>query len=413
MDIRKWALRGLKWAGVSMVALVLVLELLVQGQQWLLRWRSERLMADMHQIRLYESTWDDAHRLMHRWGRWGHYDGTCTAESCRYAITVEDAFHWSPTWARWAVQSGGWRIYNWLGGRFVLLTVSMTIQDGKVLRQTAGVSVTASLPLRASADESPLTLVVETKSRQRLRETMDDWWVMGGQEQLAQHPYYVAGRPGGCKPNCMEAVVTYSTRTPQAEIARLTAFNFSCFTSFRSCTRLEQLLPAAAEWRLYDEGGLAEQHAVAPLVAKECDIPVWAIARDAHYGLSVEVLSNSMKRRPVIVGEPSNEEFEVARVRLLENLKGLPPWRLGALVTANPYPGHLDDPYLPDMPEHLAVGRKYIVFPTGDDRKDQRLTSESEMELDRCTVWEDTPQVRREVAKGVAMNDDLRGPERW
>jgi hypothetical protein len=32
----------------------------------------------MHQIRLYQSTWADALRLMHRWGSWGHYDGTCT-----------------------------------------------------------------------------------------------------------------------------------------------------------------------------------------------------------------------------------------------------------------------------------------------------------------------------------------------
>ena len=27
---------------------------------------------------------------MTRWGKWGHYDGTCTAESCSYSINLHD-----------------------------------------------------------------------------------------------------------------------------------------------------------------------------------------------------------------------------------------------------------------------------------------------------------------------------------
>jgi hypothetical protein len=76
---------------------------------------------------------------------------------------------------------------------------------------------------------------------------------MGGDEQLADHPYYKAGRPGGCDANCEEAVVTYSTRTPSSEIDRLTSFNFSCLTQFSSCMELDQLLPAAKDWHLYHE----------------------------------------------------------------------------------------------------------------------------------------------------------------
>ncbi len=88
MTLRKWTLRALKWAGVSLAALILLLAIGVQAQQWLLRWRCERLMADMHQIRLYESTWADAQRLMNKWGAWGHYEGSCTAQDCHYQITL-------------------------------------------------------------------------------------------------------------------------------------------------------------------------------------------------------------------------------------------------------------------------------------------------------------------------------------
>jgi hypothetical protein len=62
------------------LSLVLIAFLAVQIQQRMLRCRAERLLADMHQIRLYQSTWADAQRLMNRWGAWGRYNGGCTSE---------------------------------------------------------------------------------------------------------------------------------------------------------------------------------------------------------------------------------------------------------------------------------------------------------------------------------------------
>src|SRR6185369_5315466 len=88
MTFRKWAVRIVLFTGGVALSLVLLAFLAVQIQQRMLRWRAERLLADMHQIRLYQSTWADAQRLMHRWGAWGHYDGSCTAASCTYKIEL-------------------------------------------------------------------------------------------------------------------------------------------------------------------------------------------------------------------------------------------------------------------------------------------------------------------------------------
>ena len=55
-----------------------------------IRYRGEHLMMDMHKIRLYQSTWEDAQRLMNRWGSWGHYKGNCTAADCSYRISMSD-----------------------------------------------------------------------------------------------------------------------------------------------------------------------------------------------------------------------------------------------------------------------------------------------------------------------------------
>ena len=106
MTSRKWAVRIVRLAGVVVVSLVLITFLTVQIQQRMLRWRAERLLADMHQIRLYQSTWADAQRLMHSWGAWGHYDGNCTAASCKYEIEMDSIDRCNPrvprhAWLDW------------------------------------------------------------------------------------------------------------------------------------------------------------------------------------------------------------------------------------------------------------------------------------------------------------------------
>jgi len=408
----KWFLRILRVAGWSGLALALLTLAAVQFQQRLLRYRAEQLMADMHKIRLYQSTWADAQRLMNRWGAWGNYDGTCTASQCRYEITLTDI-----SWRKfgWVMQHGGFRVYSFFGGRTARLSVSFTVQDGTLWRETAGIAVTGTPELFSAADEFPLTLTVLTKSRQRLRRTEDDWWIMGADEQLAEHPYYKAGRPGGCEINCEEAVVTYSTRTPPTEIDRLTSFNLSCLTQFLSCTELGQLLPAARNWGLYHE---KENSAMQELAGspRPCDIPLWVLARDNRYALVVEGLSATFTKKPGTVflaaDEPlgSGPDFkrEEDKVKVLATLKGAPPWDLGSIVVAHPYGGTEFYPDSLGASELLIPGKRYLVFPIGDDRRDQALTRESPIDLDPCGVWVDTPENRRGLEKGFAQNDDLR-----
>jgi hypothetical protein len=411
----KWLMRTLRVVCIAALALILLTLATVQVQQRLLRYRAEQLMADMHQIRLYQSTWADAQRLMHHWGAWGHYDGTCTAADCRYQITLRDI---SYTRFGWLMQHGGFQIYSWFGGRPTALLVSFTVHDGTLWRETAEIAVAATPKLLSGTDEFPLTLIVETKSRQRLRKTKDDWWIMGADDQLAEHPYYKAGRPGGCKINCEEAVVTYSTRTPPAEIERLTSFNLSCLTQFSSCMELEQLLPAAKDWRLYHEEENSVMHQTAS-PTRPCDIPLWAIARDTHHALIVEGVSKRIVKETGVsfVGAENAPEKgpdikkEESQVKILALLKGNPPWTAGAFVLAYPYGVEEHSPATADASEHLLPGKRYIVFPIGDDRRDEGLTRESPITLDRCGVWEDTPGNLGELEKGFAQNDKLRGPE--
>src|SRR5258708_29919524 len=139
MTFRKWAVRGVRFAGGVVVFLVLLTFLAVQTQQRMLRWRAERLLSDMHKIRLYQSTWADAQRLMHRWGAWGHYDGSCTAANCHYAIGMGTIRYQNPNaprraWVEWFSAHDRLNLYQWLGGPHGGLYAFLTTPERNLLR---------------------------------------------------------------------------------------------------------------------------------------------------------------------------------------------------------------------------------------------------------------------------------------
>jgi hypothetical protein len=274
MTIRRWAVRIVCSAGGVVLILIMLPFLAVQLQQRMLRWHAERLSAEMNQIRLYQSTWADAQRLMRRWGAWGHYDGSCAAASCKYEIEMDSIAGYNPRVRRhprldWLLSHDRFNLYQWFGGRGSAFRASFTVHDGTIWRESTAIGV--SVPRRRMkrdigvdtilvSDDVDESLSIGAVSYQRLHQTRENPFVyMGGEDQLAQHPYYKVGRPGGCMINCRMGVVYYSTQTPQPEIQWLTSYDFSCFTRFKPCAELEDLLPAANEWHLYKEDELRQR----------------------------------------------------------------------------------------------------------------------------------------------------------
>jgi hypothetical protein len=151
MTLKKWAVRIVLLAGGVLLSLVLLTFLAVQIQQRTLRRRAERLSGDMHQIRIYQSTWADAQRLMQRWGAWGHYDGSCTAASCKYEIEMGSiAFYtpWAPrhAWLVWLLMHDRFNLYSWFGGRGSAFYASFTVHNGTIWREDSWIGV--SVPRR-------------------------------------------------------------------------------------------------------------------------------------------------------------------------------------------------------------------------------------------------------------------------
>jgi hypothetical protein len=68
MASRKRWIHALRVTALGTLALIAGLAVIVQAQQRLLRWRAERLLADIREIQMGKSTWVDAQRLMYEWG---------------------------------------------------------------------------------------------------------------------------------------------------------------------------------------------------------------------------------------------------------------------------------------------------------------------------------------------------------
>jgi hypothetical protein len=396
MAYKKWISRVLRVVGVTMAAVVLLALAAVQFQQRLLRWRAEHLMADMHQIRLYQSTWADAQRLMERWGAWGHYDGSCTVTDCRYEIDLTDA-SWR-SWDKERKSESGWLwrhhaayvLYRWLGGRYAIIHCAFIVQDSTIWRTITWVNI-AVPPKLLDKENYGYVLLVGAKSQQALRRSEGGGSVWGGDDVPAEHPYYKAGRPGGCE-GCAAAEITYSTHTPQAEIERLTSFDFSCLTRLISCKMPEDLMPAAREEHLYgDQDPIYHEPPVPTSSSSTCKNLLWAVTRDAGTVLVADVLTVKQEKG-------YNGMYQLASVKIDSYLKGGAYGPLGSVRTIKA--------------EEMVPGKQYIVFPEEFTYgKRDPYGDDSLIVPGTCGVQQDTPENRRELEKGFAQNDNLRGPE--
>jgi hypothetical protein len=390
MTFGKWALRVVLFAGGVVLSLVLLTFLAVQTQQRILRWRAERLLADMHQIRLYQSTWAEAQRLMHRWGAWGHYDGSCTAASCKYEIEMVCIPCYNPrvprhAWLDWLMMHDRFNLFEWFGGRGSGFYAAFTVHNGTIWRK--GVELGLDVPTKKTRIENQFeqTLILSVESRQQLHRSPGEYGVfMGSDNQLSQHPYYKVGGPSGCKPDCQIRTVYFPTHTPYEEVTRLTSFDFSCFTRFKACTDFEQFYPLAKEW--HDHKDLGDS----------CRAPIWALARDADYVLVIRGLGSKEKKE-------KGWSEELVKVKVIDLLKkssaaASSPWTPGAIVGLQAWAA---------LPA-LVPEKQYIVFPDDDEWGNRAPPKNVPIQFLQCGIEEDTPETRRELEKGFEQNDTLR-----
>jgi hypothetical protein len=413
MRLRALLLRILRALVITAVAVVLLAFAFVQIQQRLLRHRAERLLADFQAIRLGQSNWEDAQRLMRRWGAWGHYEGTCTEAGCSYQIRLWDdgtlidsrlsdffAKHWPQSYSgnrfHWT--------YNILGGRGAEMGISFLVQDGVIRRSSVGFGLGVTPKEAKNIYGYELMLTARANDHLRMNAS-DHQWILGENDQLARHPEYKVGRPGGCM-ICMSGELTFTPFLPVADLRRMTNYDLSCLTRWHHpCLLLQDVLPEAKIWDLYGEG---EPHSGPPsheVLPKSCQIPVFALARDIPNIVVVDALSTTKKAGQPGAEYPENRESETARVRVAQVLRGSSNLSPNYSFEVRAYSG---DHYVSFYAgQALEAGKRYVLF-LDDPPSDAEMAASPFVLLDQCTALEDSPEVRNQIVEGLARLDPLR-----
>lgn len=388
--------------------------LLIQIEQHILRHRAQRLLADFHSIRLRQSTWSDAQSLIHKWYDFGEADGKCTETQCAYAIRLKDGITWladiaGENWNDRLVRFHAYQLLERLGAHPSDLAITFIVQDGRIVRSSAFFEVQVPPHTTRTADDYGFALIIAAKTRSVLREHPDskltNGWILGDEEQLADHPDYKAGRPGGYK-ICEMGEITYTPFLAPSEIERLTSFNLDCMTRFRSCRTIEDILPAAKPWHLYDEDATAPGPNTPRPPSHPCTTAPRALGRDTQIALEVEAITMGTKLHPAKPPYTPAESYETSTVHLLRVLKGSSIQLPGENFLVRPFA--TTSPYdRPHQSEHLLPHHRYIVLFDAD-----RFNKEEDViATDWCGVLDDIPSVVASINEGLSQIDTLRRSE--
>lgn len=351
----RWG-RWIRIAAIAILAPIVCLFAVVRIQQYVLRWRAERLLADIRQIQMGKSTWADAQRLMHRWGKWGWYEGSCDARSCNYEIVLEDASHAFPIYLR--TEKGietrakrheypDWqfRLYALLGGRSSQVYAGFRLRNGIIW--TKSFDVTIANWRKIDSDSTPYLdpLVGIAEGVTHLHDFSPD------------HPEYWIDT-GQCS-GCVLVWTQFTPRTDAEALKKLLDINLSCLTRWNRCQWEKEIMPAAYALAKAEEARRPSRE----FNDFSCKIPLELAVRDARYVAIAEVASIRVVRN-------SEEIVRVASFRSFQSLKNHA--YVGPLLFRDQLALRSETTLPGGVPaSHLRAGDKMILlFDVGPDEPD-------------------------------------------
>jgi hypothetical protein len=208
--------------------------------------------------------------------------------------------------------------------------------------------------------------------------------------QLTLHPNYAMGRPGGCE-ICVLGWVKFTSDAEREDINRLTQFDLSCLTRWHPCLTQSDLMPAA--WAQY-----VAEHSQLHQTSDSMSCPpsiIEIIGRDsAHIAIGAIVEYHQDDAERFLHG--------IAKIRVLEKLKGVPDWKVGEIrdVPISPRP---DQSQL-----KTSAGAPVILFAGWGPLREMRIDPSY-----NCPVlWANATnltELRRGLAKDYTDKDWLAG----
>jgi hypothetical protein len=378
----------LRIAGIAVVALVAGLAVFVQIQQHILRRRAERLLADMRELQSHKSTWDDAQKIMTRWGAWGSYEGSCTQEKCIYHIYLQDSVN--------SFLSKHWMQIPFPG----LIDFPLALIGEKEASASADFRVEKEIVAESRYELRVLVLFGNSRDPVGGYDLDGiEWQNAKGfgpnfRESRLLHPEYWIGVTGGCE-GCIKFMTEFTPLAGREKIRELTNFNFSCITRWISCVKESDIMPMA--WKQYREEESGRQERMEAF--EQCKVPLEFFGLEEENIAIVDVISRQANR------SPDNAEL-AARLRVVRPLKGRIEWPLNKVEDAVVYDQYIDSRKW--STSDLVAGQTFILL--GEIGKDQ--TGKYEASLDNCGVVPYNEQNLSAIQRGIDASLARHIPER-
>ena len=225
--MRRWILRPLGWLLGAALLAILLLAGAIRLDQYLLRWRAERLHADIKSLELRKSTYADARRLEDRWFD-NAKEKVCRPSWCDLEISLNNtsAQHLEFFLNHPAIVA----VYHALDGRDAGASAFIQIRDNVLWGKGISVGIET---LETRSDGRPVQYELEGSVG-----TEPHRWVR------TRHPEYEIGGPTACT-GCVTGWVKFSPFADPEDVLRLTDLNFACITRWPHCTTQADILPTA------------------------------------------------------------------------------------------------------------------------------------------------------------------------
>jgi len=233
-----------------LIAIPLVLFASIQFQQRLLRYRAERLHAEIVALQLHPGTFADIQRMQKEWGRFAHYEGECTQHHCIYEIKLLDQYlrmsrsAWDrlnranlPVTEEWRIDKAFEYLsllYRAVGGRPAEANADLEVRDNHMWGVNFGMGAYTSPGVgRNEGHEYMLAAHTGLNSR-----------VLGS--ALIDSKFLPLGYSDYLELHCLGCEVVSATFTAQTDpllIKRFNQLNFNCLGPWHPCKHPEDMAP--------------------------------------------------------------------------------------------------------------------------------------------------------------------------
>ena|GEM_PF-2387422 len=358
---------------LSVSALLSLTFVAYQIEQRLFCRRAELLLSETRSLELRKTPWPEAQAKFEHWKINRRLDPQCDVHMCSMQITLNEfvfgfisetnLFLRLDDYFRWRLklhydvgpfvhmEERLLHLYMLAGGHPARVIASIGMRDGTVWSN--GFSVSIETYVRQDPENFPYgwseyMLIASAHSVPRFDYYGGDW----PNRQLMIHPNYAIGRPGGCE-DCVFGWAEFTPYTDPVDVHRLMQLNLSCLTRWRPCTTQIDIMPAA--WAQF----LAERPRVNDSWGKV-----------AYSSFVIELLGRDSTNIATgeIIGYHENIDSDgykqgVAKVRVLELLKGDSGWKVGEVRDVRVF-------LRPDAPDlKLRSGLRLFLF-RGEDRSE-------------------------------------------